>query len=147
MKKALKIIVFLLLGVAALFMVHLYVEQQTFESKQRSMANTAAISNLFLSSVSRQYQCRFSPMGGTWSEKFTKLFVLKLEDENNIEKWRELKQGINNGTIEREFYNLWIYKGASPVIKIKINDEDKSVVVTISTEKQPSTGIFYNLSK
>lgn len=110
------------------------------------MANTAAISNIFLSYVSHQYQCRLSTLGGTWSlEKFTRSFILTFENENNLETWRELKQRINNGTIEKEFYKLWIYIGASPIIEMKINDEDKFVEVIISTEKQPSESIFYNI--
>ncbi|MCD8060823.1 MAG: hypothetical protein LUE13_00555, partial [Akkermansiaceae bacterium] len=126
-----------------LSMAYLYVKQQTFESKQRSMSNTAAISNLFLSSVAHQYQCRFSTLGGTWGEKFTKSFLLDLKNENDLETWRELKQRVNDGTIEREFYKLWIYVGASPVIEMRINDEDKFVVVTISTERQPPISTFY----
>ena len=52
MKKVIKIMILFLLGVAALFAAYLYIKQQTVDSRQRSMANTAAISSMFLSSVS-----------------------------------------------------------------------------------------------
>lgn len=82
MKKVIKIMILFLLGVAALFAAYLYIKQQTVDSRQRSMANTAAISSMFLSSVSQQYHCRFSTLGGTWSlEKFTKSYGLAFENE------------------------------------------------------------------
>lgn len=146
MKKSIKIIILFLLGVAALVAAYLYIKQQTFDSKQRSMANTAAISSMFLSSVSQQYHCRFSTLGGTWSlEKFTKSYGLAFENESNPEAWKELKRRINDGTIEKEFYSLWIYIGASPVIDMKINEENKFVEVIVSTEKSPSQRLFYHL--
>lgn len=137
-----------LLGAAALFAAYLYIKQQTVDSRQRSMANTAAISSMFLSSVSHQYHCRFSTLGGTWSlEKFTKSYGLAFENEGNPEAWQELKRRINDGTIEKEFYNLWIYIGASPTIDMEINEENKFIKVIISTEKSLSQSMFYHLWK
>lgn len=146
MKKVIKIMILFLLSVAALFAAYLYIKQQTVDSRQRSMANTAAISSMFLSSVSQQYHCRFSTLGGTWSlEKFTKSYGLAFENEGNPEAWQELKRRINDGTIEKEFYNLWIYIGASPAIDMEINEENKFIKVIISTEKSPSQSMFYHL--
>ncbi|WP_418674045.1 hypothetical protein, partial [Akkermansia sp.] len=61
------------------------------------------------------------------------------------EAWQELKRRINDGTIEKEFYNLWIYIGASPTIDMEINEENKFIKVIISTEKSPSQSMFYHL--
>lgn len=144
MKKIIKITALLLLGTAVLYTTYVYTKRQMSDIKVRSMANTAAISSIFLSSVSHQYQCRLYTGGCTWSsEEFKRKFMLDFENENNPETWNKLKLSITNGTIAREFYKLWIYREKSPVIEMKINDKNKFVEVIISTEKQPSADIFY----